>query len=71
MKYIFLLEVDNKVKPFEEASPQELEALNDKVKKSFETHMGLKYICKNEKTTQGDKDMPQCTKEKSFTYKRY
>lgn len=51
MKYIFLLEVDNKVKPFEEASPQELEALNDKVKKSFETHMGLKYICKNEKTT--------------------
>ena len=32
MKYIFLLEVDNKVKPFEEASPQELEALNDKVK---------------------------------------
>ena len=51
MKYIFLLEVDNKVKPFEEASPQELEALNDKVKKSFETHMGLKYIGKKEKTT--------------------
>ncbi|MDA3730398.1 hypothetical protein PBV87_02615 [Niameybacter massiliensis] len=51
MKYIFLLEVDNKIKPFEEATPQELEVLNNKVKKAFETHMGLKHIGKKEKTT--------------------
>lgn len=34
------------IKLIEEATPKERKALEEKVKKSFEKHMGLKYIGK-------------------------
>ncbi|ADZ83218.1 hypothetical protein [Cellulosilyticum lentocellum] len=40
MKYIILLNG----KPIEEATPEERRALEEKAKKSFEKHLGLKYI---------------------------
>ncbi|WP_410497239.1 hypothetical protein QTL86_11355 [Cellulosilyticum sp. ST5] len=44
MKYIILLHVGGVVKPIEEATPEERKALEEKAKKSFEKHLGLKYI---------------------------
>lgn len=44
MEYIILLHVGDVVKPIEEATPEERKALEEKVKKAFEKHMGLKYV---------------------------
>ena len=44
MKYITLLQVGNVIKPIEEATPEERKALEEKAKKLFEKHLGLKYI---------------------------
>lgn len=40
MQYIILLNG----KPIEEATQEERRALEEKIKKSFEKHMGLKYV---------------------------
>lgn len=44
VKYIILLKVGDVIKPMEEATPEERKALDEKVKKSFEKRIGLKYI---------------------------
>ena len=49
MKYIIMLQVGDVIKPIEEATPEERKALEEKVKKSFEKHIGLKYIGKKSK----------------------
>lgn len=40
MQYIILLDG----KPIEEATPEERMALEEKIKRSFERHLGLKYV---------------------------
>lgn len=47
MKYITFLQVGDVIKPIEEATPEERKALEEKVKKSFEKRIGLKYVGKN------------------------
>ncbi len=39
-----MLEIDGKVKPIEEATPEERKALDEKIKREFYKHLGLKYI---------------------------
>lgn len=46
VKYIIFLKVGDVIKPMEEATPEERKALEEKVKKSFEKRIGLKYIGK-------------------------
>lgn len=51
MKYIIMLCVGDEVKPIEEATPEERKALDEKFKREFKKHLGLRYIGKNEKAT--------------------
>ncbi|WP_190283345.1 hypothetical protein [Cellulosilyticum sp. WCF-2] len=44
MEYIILLHVGDVVKPIEEATPEERKALEEKAIKSFEKHLGIKYV---------------------------
>ncbi len=44
MKYIILLQAGDVVKPIEEATPEERKALEEKAIKSFEKHLGIKYV---------------------------
>lgn len=46
MKYIYLLQVGDVIKPLEEATPEERKTLEEKYKRSCEKHLGLKYIGK-------------------------
>ena len=51
MKYILMLCVGDEVKPLEEATSEERKALEEKMKREFQKHLGLRYIGKKEKTT--------------------
>lgn len=51
MKYIIRLRVGDKVKLLEEATPEEREALEEKMKREFQKHFGLRYVGKAQSKT--------------------
>lgn len=51
MEYILMLCVGDEVKPLKEATPEEKKALEEKMKREFQKHLGLRYIGKAEKST--------------------
>lgn len=51
MKYNLMLCVGDEVKPLKEATPEEKKALDEKWKREFQKHLGLRYIGKTEKAT--------------------
>lgn len=46
MEYIILLHVGDKVKHIEEATPEELNKLQEKAKREALKHLGLRYVGK-------------------------
>ena len=51
MKYIIRLRVGDKVKLLEEATQEEREALEEKMKRELQKHLGLRYIGKKDEVT--------------------